>query len=79
MVIRDVMGRPVKASTVFAASLEAIKIQLIDTLHQYDEAVSEAEIRWVVTVPAIWPDDARTFMRNASKEVNVLDSNDFAQ
>lgn len=72
MVIPDVMGRTVEASTVFAASLEAIKIQLIDTLHQHDKAASEAEIRWVVTVPAIWPDDARAFMRNASKEVNVF-------
>lgn len=71
MVIRDVKGRTVKASTVFAASLEAIKIQLIDYLHQLDKNASEAEIRWVVTVPAIWPDDARAFMRNASKEAGI--------
>ncbi|OPL33595.1 hypothetical protein AM593_10040, partial [Mytilus galloprovincialis] len=68
MTIPDMQGRHVAASTIFAESLNAIKMKLLDTLYEHDQFASNSEIRWVVTVPAIWRDDARTFMRNAAKE-----------
>lgn len=71
MTIPDIQGRHVAASTIFAASLKAIKMKLLDTLYVQDKFASTSEIRWVVTVPAIWPDDARTFMRNAAKEAGI--------
>ena len=31
--------------------------------------ISESHIRWVITVPAIWPDESKLFMREAAFKV----------
>jgi hypothetical protein len=34
--------------------------------------VVETDIHWVLTVPAIWKDNAKQFMREAAQQVFVL-------
>jgi len=38
-----------------------------DNQTQFDESM----IRWVLTVPAIWDDQAKIFMRSAAQQVSI--------
>jgi len=58
------------ALTIFAMSIEYLKDRLLESLHRQGLEVTEDEIHWVLTVPAIWDDSAKQFMREAAQEVH---------
>lgn len=69
----DIQENLVAVKDIFVESIKAIKQEVLKTLtHQY-ENVFENKIRWVLTVPAIWPDDSKLFMRECAQEVNITD------
>ena len=37
-----------------------------------DGGVTDADVHWVLTVPAIWDDAAKQFMREAAEKVNTV-------
>ncbi|XP_019411536.1 PREDICTED: heat shock 70 kDa protein 12A isoform X2 [Crocodylus porosus] len=60
-------GKKVKALEIFAYALQFFKEQALKELS--DQAGSEfenSEVRWVITVPAIWKQPAKQFMRQAA-------------
>ncbi|ELW71008.1 Heat shock 70 kDa protein 12A [Tupaia chinensis] len=60
-------GKKVKALDIFAYALQYFKEQALKELS--DQAGSEFEnsdVRWVITVPAIWKQPAKQFMRQAA-------------
>ncbi|OWK07591.1 hypothetical protein Celaphus_00008720 [Cervus elaphus hippelaphus] len=60
-------GKKVKALEIFAYALQYFKEQALKELS--DQAGSEFEnsdVRWVITVPAIWKQPAKQFMRQAA-------------
>lgn len=69
--IRDIKGDEMPAIDVFSAAIKYMKDCLLKELkEENDENAEEAEsIRWVLTVPAIWDDNAKTFMRKAAEKV----------
>lgn len=54
-----------KASEVFAAVIRYFKDHMLDKLRQRTRGVRDEDIRWVLTVPAIWSDAAKQFMIEA--------------
>lgn len=60
------------AKQIFAASIKAIKDELLECLVTAGRGAAEHEIRWVLTVPAIWRDEAKYFMRQCAEEVFTL-------
>jgi hypothetical protein len=84
--LRDDQGKLMPAIKVFAASIKYLKDHLIHKLTESsgvnetsgnDKQSQEAgiltnDIRWVLTVPAIWSDSAKQFMRKAAEQVNQL-------
>lgn len=58
------------AVDVFSKCLSFMKEHLVRAVaaHQGDDPDLEA-IRWVITVPAIWDDNAKQFMREAAFKV----------
>lgn len=70
--IRDIKGDEMPAIDVFSAAIKYMKDCLLKELkEQNDENAEEAEsIRWVLTVPAIWDDTAKQFMRLAAEKVS---------
>jgi molecular chaperone DnaK (HSP70) len=55
--------------------LAFIKREALDRLAtQHGGRVDEGKIGWVITVPAIWDDEAKAFMRAAAKEAGMIDS-----
>ena len=69
MEIEDILGKKMKAIDIFTHALSFIKghfLQEIKTLFK------EKDIYWILTVPAIWSDLAKTFMRTAATNVSAF-------
>ncbi|XP_060065869.1 heat shock 70 kDa protein 12B-like [Ylistrum balloti] len=71
-VIEDETGKTMKAKTVFAAGIRFLKTHAEDLINTRGISVEEWEIRWVLTVPAIWSDAAKQFMREAAQKAEIM-------
>ena len=71
MKIDDISGKPYKAMDVFAFSIKYLKDHLIKTMKDRGIDSLVDEIQFVLTVPAIWRDSAKRFMREAVIQVSI--------
>ena len=80
--LEDSQRKTMCALDVFTAAVKALKDHLIGTLMQRDrENLDRGQglgannyedlIHWVLTVPAIWDDAAKQFMRESAINVNM--------
>lgn len=58
------------AMKVFGEVIKYLKGHLLGALKKRGTLVDNSDIHWVLTVPAIWADSAKQFMREAAYEVN---------
>ena len=72
MIIEDIAGRPVTAMKVFGTSIKALRNHLVLTFTERGVEIEPNDIRWVLTVPAIWSDAAKQFMRKSANLVNTI-------
>lgn len=70
MKIEDAQGQKMDAIDVFSAGICYFKDHLMARLKDRVSAMQETDIRWVLTVPAIWEDDAKQFMTKAAIKVS---------
>ncbi|XP_063415893.1 heat shock 70 kDa protein 12A-like [Mytilus trossulus] len=73
--ITDITGKKMNAIKVFSASIRYLKEHLLDSLHKSfvrDSNISNNDIHWVLTVPAIWEMKAKQFMRDAAEMAGIL-------
>ncbi|XP_061188217.1 heat shock 70 kDa protein 12A-like [Saccostrea echinata] len=73
-ILEDEMGKSIKAMDVFTSSIRYLKDHLLGVLVEQgmkdkDEAMQK--IQWVVTVPAIWTDPAKEFMKEAAIRAGI--------
>ena len=71
MIIEDITGRSVTAMKVFGTSIRALMNHLFLTFTERGVEIEPKDIRWVLTVPAIWSDAAKQFMRKSANLVNA--------
>uniref|UniRef100_A0A6Q2XL05 Heat shock protein 12B n=1 Tax=Esox lucius TaxID=8010 RepID=A0A6Q2XL05_ESOLU len=65
--LEAVSGRRVKAIEVFAHALRFFKEHALKEVKDQSSSVLERdEVRWVITVPAVWRQPAKQFMREAA-------------
>ncbi|XP_033750848.1 heat shock 70 kDa protein 12A-like [Pecten maximus] len=69
--IEDEDGRDFPAKKVFAASIKYLKDKLTDTLNKQNPMEDDNAIHWVLTIPAIWSESAKQFMREAALEASI--------
>ena len=64
-------GQFMKASDVFSEAIKYMKSSIIMLVEKRDmlNKITLENIRWILTVPAIWSDRAKHFMREAAEEV----------
>lgn len=74
MVLEDITGKSVPAIDVFAHSIKALVKHLMDALECRGTGVRSNDIKWVLTVPAIWTDKSKQFMRKSAEKVLVSSS-----
>ncbi|KAL3880085.1 hypothetical protein ACJMK2_032354 [Sinanodonta woodiana] len=66
--IQDEKGHTLPAIQVFTAAIRYLKDDLLKEGRQgmMDGDLKESDVDWVITVPAIWDDPAKQFMREAA-------------
>ncbi|KAL3878557.1 hypothetical protein ACJMK2_030894 [Sinanodonta woodiana] len=62
-------GKTLSAMLVFSSCLKYLVDHLFKTYQDRITGIERTEIRWVLTVPAIWNDAAKQFMREAAEKV----------
>lgn len=71
LLIKDDNGNAMSALVVFSESLRYLKQSLLDEIKNQFINIELSEIKWVITVPAIWSDPAKTFMRRAAMKAGI--------
>lgn len=71
--LNDASGKPLPAKTVFTLAIKYLKDDLITTTAKtvVSGELTVADIHWVLTVPAIWDDAAKQFMREAAQDAGI--------
>ncbi|VDI28078.1 Hypothetical predicted protein [Mytilus galloprovincialis] len=70
MVLEDVRGQPLPAIDVFSLSIQALKGHLESAIDLKNLELDKRHTKWVLTVPAIWTNTAKQFMRKCAEKVN---------
>ncbi|XP_076071445.1 heat shock 70 kDa protein 12A-like [Mytilus galloprovincialis] len=69
--IKDQNGVEMKAIDIFAFAIRYLKDQAIGKLITSLKKVETKDIHYVLTVPAIWDDQSKIFMRNAAEQAGI--------
>ena len=67
--IEDDKGKKMEAMKVFSAAIGYLKEHLHSTCKRQLTDIEDSDITWVLTVPAIWTDPSKQFMREAAEKV----------
>ena len=69
MILEDGNGHKMNAMKVFSESIKYLKDHFVGKIESRITCLVETDIHWVLTVPAIWKDNAKQFMREAAQQV----------
>ncbi|KAL4230004.1 Heat shock 70 kDa protein 12A [Mactra antiquata] len=69
--IEEALGKSMKAIDIFSISIKYLKDHLLSMLETRGMTVYEKDILWVLTVPAIWEEPAKQFMREAATMAGI--------
>ncbi|KAK3611893.1 hypothetical protein CHS0354_021328 [Potamilus streckersoni] len=70
-VINDVSGKKMLAMDVFSSAIKVLKDNIMKDLRGQSTPILNSDIQWVLTVPAIWDDAAKQFMRFAANQAGI--------
>ncbi|XP_052819020.1 heat shock 70 kDa protein 12A-like [Mya arenaria] len=72
-VIEDALGKKLTAKTVFSLCIRFLREDAMKTMNQRftGAELKDEEVLWVLTVPAIWNDPSKQFMREAAEEAGI--------
>ncbi|XP_053399066.1 heat shock 70 kDa protein 12A-like isoform X2 [Mercenaria mercenaria] len=73
--LRDDKGLEMPAMKVVTECIRYLKDHLIKTCEDKKTGLNTSEMHWVLTVPAIWDDSAKQFMREAAIEAGIKTQN----
>ena len=59
---------------ILKETLKFIASKALEKLKEQVGKVVPAKIRWVLTVPALWSEEHKVFMRKAAVEAGLIDS-----
>lgn len=65
-------GKKMEAMKVFSESISYLKGHFSTMCQQKSLKITDSEITWVITVPAIWNEPAKQFMREAGNKVKRM-------
>ncbi|XP_053388660.1 heat shock 70 kDa protein 12B-like, partial [Mercenaria mercenaria] len=72
--IKDKQNKAFPAIEVFSKSIICLKDHLLNELKRKGTRVGTDDILYVLTVPDIWNDNAKDFMRQAAKRAGIKDN-----
>ncbi|KAL6459495.1 hypothetical protein MHYP_G00329670 [Metynnis hypsauchen] len=70
LMIKATNGKEMRALKVFSEGLKFMKDHALEMIgkHSHGKKYSASDVKWVLTVPAIWSSAAKQFMREAATE-----------
>lgn len=68
-------SKELPALLVFSMSIKYLKDQLMNTLNNRHTGINDDDVLWVLTVPAIWCDGSKQFMREAAEMAGIKTEN----
>ncbi|XP_052249277.1 uncharacterized protein LOC127857038 isoform X2 [Dreissena polymorpha] len=71
--IDDLEGNPYPAIEVFKHALQYLHGHLLKALKRSSPTMRETDIRYVITVPAIWTAEAKRFMKESALQAGIND------
>ncbi|XP_062599203.1 heat shock 70 kDa protein 12B-like [Saccostrea cucullata] len=71
LLLEDDQDRKKPALIVFADCIRSLKENLFNKLQEQGVNISTDQVRFILTVPAIWDDESRGFMINAANEAGI--------
>lgn len=71
----DEMGKSLPAIEVFTHAIQYLKDHLFSSLKDSFSGITHRDIKYVLTVPAIWNDNAKQFMRLAATRAGISPDN----
>ncbi|XP_063416427.1 heat shock 70 kDa protein 12A-like [Mytilus trossulus] len=71
MKLRTIDGKEKSCITVIAACIEHIKEKATYRIKHMNKDIEDVDIYWVLTVPAIWSEQARQFMIKAAEKAGI--------
>ena len=69
MVLEDITGKTLSAVDVFTLSIKALVDHLLSMFNKQGKIIHNDEVQWILTVPAIWTDTIKQFMRTRTEKV----------
>ncbi|XP_063415310.1 heat shock 70 kDa protein 12B-like [Mytilus trossulus] len=69
--IKDDNGKEMPALEIFSMVIRYLKGHLLETLETRGTGLDNNDIHWVLTVPAIWTEPAKQFMREAAEKAGI--------
>lgn len=75
MRIKDETGKSFSLRAVFKESIRFFKEHALDAITRQED-VFPTDVFWVLTIPAIWSEPAKQFMRKAAEEVYLYQGKD---
>ena len=75
MKIADMFDKELPALDVFAAAIEYMMNHFLDKLHNgsdKEKIITVKDVHFMITVPAIWSDLSKQFMRQAAVNVRIF-------
>ncbi|XP_053376860.1 heat shock 70 kDa protein 12A-like [Mercenaria mercenaria] len=73
--ISDVRNKEMRAIEIFSLVIEHIKECAVELIKGSHAGLLEPDIDWVITIPAIWTDSARQFMKEAALLAGIQEAN----
>jgi len=71
MMIKDESGKRMNAFKVFVSAISYLRDFVLNEIKRRGIfSLSDHEINWVITVPAIWSNGSKQFMREAAVKVS---------
>ena len=70
ILLEDETGKTLEAMHIFTESIKYLKDHFLKNIESQGMEFKDSEILYVLTVPAIWNDSAKQFMRNAALQVS---------
>jgi len=70
--VEDINGKRMSAITIFSMAINYMWEHLMAALQKQVPDIEQSDVMFVITVPAIWSDASKQFMREAAVAVRVV-------
>ena len=70
--VDDINGKRMSALTIFSMAINYMREHLMTALKKQVTDIEQSDVMFVITVPAIWSDASKQFMREAAVAVRVV-------